>query len=526
MHPRLATRRVAGVLEVPVVVPLQIGDRIFIEDRVESLLDVGEGIVVAEVEHLLVAGQDRCPPARGHDPVGMGPSQVGVGVDHLRLDPQAELHAEGADVVDERMQTLGVDVRVDVPVAEPCAVVPAPPEPPVVEHVALGSDLRRGVGQGEQPVAVVHHVHGLPGVQRHRPRLALRRVLRAGAQPLVEAVREPVEAIGVRGEQPRPLVALSWREHDLAGEEQLPAADDRIAGAQALGVRAVVAAPADVQPPHLTLAEAEALRAGHDQQSCVRPGPAAPVVPKSGTDREGLPLGRAFPDVASGEVQQFVRLGRHRQGEQQPVDGVGQAIIVIAHRPAHPDQPRRGELDLDGQAQSRGAVDRVDDDTLRAGPGPVHCGVHRHVYRAHHEHRRPVGSVAMAGEARSSEPTAGVLRDQREFAHLVEVVRGDRRDGDQRHRLQRRVVDVPYVPTPMHDAGQRATAQVEDEADTRRPQVDKTAVVALPGFVVLARHRRVHAPDRSGTPSTTCTRSHRSMAAWTSAQQRVPVIGP
>ena len=277
----------------------------------------------------------------------MGPGKVGVRVDHLRLDPQAELHAEGADVVDERMQTIGVDVCVDVPVAQPCAVVPAPPEPPVVEDVALGSHLRSGVGQGEQPTVVVHHVDGFPRVHRDRPWLGLRRVLRAGAQPLVEAVREPVEATAVRREQPRPLVALPGLQHDLAGEEQLAAADHCVAGAQPLRVRAVVAAPADVESPDLAMAKAEALRAGHDQQRRIGPCSPTPVVPDSGPDGEGRSLRRTLPQVAAGEVQELGCLGGDRQSEHQPVHRVREVIVLIAHRGPHSDKPGSRELDVE-----------------------------------------------------------------------------------------------------------------------------------------------------------------------------------
>ena len=85
-----------------------------------------------------------------HDPVRVGAGDVGVGVDHLRLDPQAELHAAARGP----LSTSGCspsrpDVGRDVPVAEPGVVVAARAEPAVVEHEPLDADLGRTLGQLE-----------------------------------------------------------------------------------------------------------------------------------------------------------------------------------------------------------------------------------------------------------------------------------------------------------------------------------------------------------------------------------------
>ena len=139
----------------------------------------------AEVEHLLVPGLDRPLRPRRHDPLRVRAGDVGVGVDHLRLEPQPELHAQLADAVDERVQPVGPDLGRHHPVAEARAVVAAGAEPAVVEHEALDADLGRAVGEVEQPVAVVVEVDRLPHVQRDR---ALGRDRpRPGPQVAVEA---------------------------------------------------------------------------------------------------------------------------------------------------------------------------------------------------------------------------------------------------------------------------------------------------------------------------------------------------
>ena len=62
----------------------------------------------------------------------MAAVQVRVGVDHLRLDPQAELHAETVHLVDQRVQTARENVRTDGPVTQARVIAAAAAEPTVV----------------------------------------------------------------------------------------------------------------------------------------------------------------------------------------------------------------------------------------------------------------------------------------------------------------------------------------------------------------------------------------------------------
>jgi hypothetical protein len=112
--------------------------------------------------------------------------EIAVGVDHLGLDPQAELHAEVANVIHERVQTLRPDLAVDQPVAQPGCVVAAAREPPVVEHEAFDPHGGRGIRQRAQPGERVIEVHRLPGVERDRTWAA--RMLRPAPPLVVEAV--------------------------------------------------------------------------------------------------------------------------------------------------------------------------------------------------------------------------------------------------------------------------------------------------------------------------------------------------
>ena len=98
--------------QVSVLVPLEVADRVLVEDGDELVTDVRVRVRVREVQHPLVA------PRRGaraaEQPVGVRAGEVGVGVDHLGLDPQAELHAAPHDRPHERVQPARPHVRVVV----------------------------------------------------------------------------------------------------------------------------------------------------------------------------------------------------------------------------------------------------------------------------------------------------------------------------------------------------------------------------------------------------------------------------
>ena len=144
----------------------------------------------------------------------MCPCQVGVQVDHLRLHPEAEFHAQFGHPVHQWMQPVRPDVRVDLPVAEAGVVVAAADEPAVVQHVPLGADLGAVLGQGDQSVQVHVEVHRFPGVQDDRPRGA--RVGGPCAQECVEPACDLVEPGAVGAVDPRAGVGTACGERDLA----------------------------------------------------------------------------------------------------------------------------------------------------------------------------------------------------------------------------------------------------------------------------------------------------------------------
>ena len=160
----------AGAYVVAVHVPLQVCDVVIAQQGVELAQNVIERALLGEVEHELMPGQHRLVSVGGERPLGMSPKEVAVGADHLRLDPDAELHAESRDMLDQRPEAPGVDVGRHHPVAQTRRFGAPRPEPAVVEHPPLRPDPCRPVGQSPEPVEVVIEIYGLPGVEQHRPR--------------------------------------------------------------------------------------------------------------------------------------------------------------------------------------------------------------------------------------------------------------------------------------------------------------------------------------------------------------------
>ena len=132
----------------------------------------------------------------------------------------------------------------------PGGVVAPVAEPAVVEHEPLDAQLGRGVGQRLQAVEPVVEVDRLPRVEHDRPRPA--RVARARADEAVQARAQPVEPfVRPRRVDPRRRVLLAGLQHHLA---ELRRAEHRRAVGQPLGPPRRVAAPGQVDAPHLAAA--------------------------------------------------------------------------------------------------------------------------------------------------------------------------------------------------------------------------------------------------------------------------------
>lgn len=274
---------------------------------------------------------------------------------------------------DQWAQAAGPDGLVDVPVAEPCPVVAAVPEPAVVQDEALHADLRAEVGEVGELVEVVVEVDGFPGVKYHRAGPV--GLAGAGAEVVVEAGGQAVEAlVAVGAVEPRAGEILAGAEEDLARQEQFAGCDGRAAGGQAFGQDPVVAAPGEVQAPHLAAAEAEARGSGRQDQGGVGAGAPAAGLAQPGAGVERVALRGAFAAPAAGEVEQLGGGVGDRQGEHQPVERVRPYRVVVAYGGAHARQPGGCEVGFQDETETGGLV---------GGPDP---------------YRKAVGLYRVAGE--------------------------------------------------------------------------------------------------------------------------------
>ena len=292
----------------------------------------------------------------------MLPDEVGVDVDHLRLDPQAELHPESGDVLHQRVQTLGPHGRVDRPVTETRAVVPTAAEPAVVQDEPLRPDLGGPVGEVPQLVEVVVEVHRLPRVHHHRPRRP--RARRALPEPAVQSRTHPVETgPGPGAEEKGRVVGLARRQDDLARSEQLAASEECLPLRCPLGVGHVVTAPGDVHAPHRAAAEAEGRRPGHHHQGRVVAGATVTPGPLPGALVEGATLRCPLPGPPPRQVEDLHRLRgdgqhvAHRADEVRRTPGVLEPGPAGHHAvPVERDHPGHGQPRLDVLGGQRGGV--------------------------------------------------------------------------------------------------------------------------------------------------------------------------
>ena len=194
-------RRRPGLGDVAVHVPLDVVDRRAREHRRQRVRDVVHDLGPRVVEHQLLPALR--PPAAGDAdrPVGVGAEQVAVRVDHLGLDPDAELQPQALDVPDQRLDPARQLAPVDDPVAERRVVVVATAEPAVVEDEQLDAQGLGSPRDAHDPVVVEVEVGRLPVVEDDGARAV---APRAARQPLavqaVERLAEGAQAVARPGD--------------------------------------------------------------------------------------------------------------------------------------------------------------------------------------------------------------------------------------------------------------------------------------------------------------------------------------
>lgn len=97
--------------EVAIVIPLEVGDGVLGQQRIEALEQIIPHLCAGHIEHELAP--HRCPLRPTFDvqaPVGVLTVEVAVGRDHFWLHPQAEIHAERVDALDQRGEAVREDI--------------------------------------------------------------------------------------------------------------------------------------------------------------------------------------------------------------------------------------------------------------------------------------------------------------------------------------------------------------------------------------------------------------------------------
>ena len=111
-------------------------------------------------------------PGKCNTQSGMGTVQVRIWVDHFRLDPQAELHAQPTNFIRQGAQTIGENIAAHRPIAQPRVVVAACAEPAVIDDEKLHANRCRHPRQGGLVFHGKIEVGCLPTVVEHGAELA------------------------------------------------------------------------------------------------------------------------------------------------------------------------------------------------------------------------------------------------------------------------------------------------------------------------------------------------------------------
>ena len=154
--------------EAAVHVPLHIGDVRAGQNGLDLSIDAAPHLRAGEVQHQLIAAPGGDPAGDAQRPVGVFPVEIAVLADHLRLDPDAEGHAQLLQPGDQGLQPAGQLAVVHHPVPQAAVVVVPLAEPAVVHDEQLDAQRGGGFGDVRQLFGVKAEVGGLPVVDEHR----------------------------------------------------------------------------------------------------------------------------------------------------------------------------------------------------------------------------------------------------------------------------------------------------------------------------------------------------------------------
>ena len=189
-HIGMVKRRRRDLGQLPVHVPLDIGDRNRVEDLLHLRPDCIAHIAPRIIQHILRSGLRARSALDADGIIRMCAEQIAVRRDHLRLEPEPEAHPLSGDVVGQRLQPAGELPLIRHPVAERAVIAVASAEPAVIQHEQLNAETGGFIRDRFQLFKVKVKVGRFPVVDQHRPfRIAVFR-------PDQMIGKEPVECAG------------------------------------------------------------------------------------------------------------------------------------------------------------------------------------------------------------------------------------------------------------------------------------------------------------------------------------------
>src|SRR5271154_2800281 len=115
--------------------------------------------------------------------------EIAVRVHHLRLHPDAEVHAQCMHAIDDGLEAVGKLLLVHIPVAQAGVVVLALAEPSIIDNETLYAHFGGLLGEGNLPSLADIEFRGFPGVIEDGPQSSF---LAAGQDGLpLKAMQDP-----------------------------------------------------------------------------------------------------------------------------------------------------------------------------------------------------------------------------------------------------------------------------------------------------------------------------------------------
>ncbi len=161
------------VAQTPVHVPLHIVNLYASQDPGNPLKEIIPDLLPAHIQNKLVSPPVRLSSRYLQRPVRMLTVQIAVLGNHLRLEPETELHSHIMNLPGELPEASFQLFLVHIPVAQTAVVIISLAKPSVVKNQHLNSKLRRLPGNVQDFLPVKIKISGLPVVDQNRTFLIL-----------------------------------------------------------------------------------------------------------------------------------------------------------------------------------------------------------------------------------------------------------------------------------------------------------------------------------------------------------------